>query len=331
MEISGRHSRQILLLSLVVLIIPMIVFPARFGTGLAQMSLLYIGYEVVFYMVAAFGLLRRASLLPLFQAAAICLVYRLVLGAVFGLLIATMYSMNLRVSLMLGLFSYLPALLLHVVMTPFILTTALKVLLGASQRRMPAAFPAEHPETAGDGKTTFVRTTSPRGQSAPASEPAIRPIPEARPQTVVESAGTTRPGDGSGFERATRYLAEHGSVLVAAVVDNEGLLLGHFQRGEAVAEDWAPLALLFYEQNQAVIDRFGGGVPERLTLQLPKVKVVLAREELFYFMVVAETQSDDLLGIRFSQGLEIVKKYVAERYDGERAANPENAYVRSTQ
>jgi len=327
MEISGRHSRQILLLSLVVLIIPMIVFPARFGTGLAQMSLLYIGYEVVFYMVAAFGLLRRASLLPLFQAAAICLVYRLVLGATFGLLIAAMYSMNLRVSLMLGLFSYLPALLLHVVMAPFILTAALKVLLGTSPRRMSAAPPVEGAETARDGKTTFVTTTSQRGQSAPAS----RPIPEARPQTIAESAGTVRPGDISGFERATRYLAEHGSVLVAAVVDNEGLLLGHFQRGEAVAEDWAPLALLFYEQNQAVIDRFGGGVPERVTLRLPKVKVVLAREELFYFMVVAETQSDDLLGIRFSQGLEMVKKYVAERYDGERAANPENAYVRSTQ
>jgi len=139
-----------------------------------------------------------------------------------------------------------------------------------------------------------------------------------------------RPGDANGFDRATSYIGENPAVRAAAVVDIEGLLLGHFQRGGDLAEDWAPLARLFYEHNRDVAARFSGGLPQRLALSFPDRKIIIAREETFYLMVVSEHHHDELLNVRFSQGLEIVRKYVAERYGQERAVNAENVYVRNS-
>jgi len=329
MEISGRNARQMLLLSLAVLIIPMIIFPERFGTGLARMSMFYVMYELAYYMVVSFGLTRRSSLLPLVQAAGICLVYRLILGATFGLLIAFWYSMNLTVSLTLGLNSYLPVLLLQIAAAPFILNPAIKVLTGRKQiAAATTTQQAEETESPMEGKTTFV-TTAARGQvSQPSSH---RHDTDSQYQAPTDTVPSARPGDANGFDRATRYIGEDGSVQVAAVVDNEGLLLGHFQRGGAIAEDWGPLALLFYRQNQVVIDRFGGGVPEKIFLNLNDRRIIIAREDSFYLMVVADKQNDDVLNIRFSQGLEAIRKYIAERYGADRAVNAEKSYVRSAQ
>ena len=328
MEFGGSNGRQILLLSLVVLIIPMLVFPNRLGTGLVQASLIYIIYELVYYGVITFVLTGRRSLVPLAQGAGVCLVFRLALGATYGLLIAAMYSMNARVSLTLGMSSYMPAVLLHVLTVPFILSPALRQWLMPPKTR-PAARPqAQETEAPMEGKTTFV-TTAP--SSRPAPQPAFRTDTTARKEPAERETRPYRPGDADGFERAARYLGEDGSVQVAAVVDLEGLLLGHFKRGGHDAEAWAPLALLFYEQNQDVIDRFGGGVPERIAFMLKDRKVIVAREDTFFLMVVAERQNDDVLNIRISQGLDIVRKYVAERYGHDRAVNTEKSYVRSTQ
>ncbi len=338
MEFNGRHARQILLFSLIVLIIPMILFPHRLGTGLARASMIYLMYELVFYMIVSFALTRRASLVPLAQAAGICLIYRLALGAVYGLLIAIMYSMNLRVSLTLGLSSYLPAVVLHLATAPFIMLPVLRQLGETAPTRIPATRTQTDPAqtgTAESGRTTFVtagqdQPTQTQSRSADHDQDPFRHNLSAK-QLAEQSPSAIKPSEANGFDRATKYIGEDAAVQVAAVVDNEGLLLGHFDRNDAIAEDWAPLALLFYQHNQPVVNRFGPASPESLTLNLPDKKIVIAREELFYLFVIAERHNDDLLNIRFSQGLEIVRKYVAERYGEQRAVNTENAYVRSTQ
>ncbi|MCK4574458.1 MAG: hypothetical protein KAU36_08800, partial [candidate division Zixibacteria bacterium] len=139
MEISGRVARQILLFSLIVLIIPMIVFPELFGTQLAKASLLNALYELVFYGCVLYFLNRGARLMQLVQAAGLCLVYRLALGMVLGLLIAAMYPMQLTVAVTLGMSSYIPAILLQMIATPFILKPAFKELnlVAIPQRRQP--------------------------------------------------------------------------------------------------------------------------------------------------------------------------------------------------
>lgn len=331
MKLLGRHTRPILLLSLVVLMIPLFLFPHRLGTGLVRASMIYLMYELAYYMLVVFTLTRTASLLPLAQTAGICVIYRLVMGSVYGLCIAAGYAMNLKVSLALGMSSYLPAVLLHIAATPFVLLPILKQLV---ERRPQIASEPRHREESEspmiEGKTTFV-TGSRKGRSAVAITPLESHSESERAWRTDTASAHGRPGDANGFERATRYLGEDASVRVAAVIDNEGLLLGNFQRGGDLAENWAPLALLFYDQNQQVLDRFTDRTPEQITLRLDDRKIIIARDGTFFLMVVADRHNDEMLNIRFSQALDIVRKYVAERYGHERAVNTENAYVRSTE
>lgn len=326
MDWNGRYTRPIVLVSLIILIIPMVLFPNRLGTDLARASLIYLMYELVWYMLAAFALTRRPSLLPLAQAAGVCLVYRLVLGLAFGVMIGVAYAMNLRVSLTLGMSSYLPAVLLHVIAAPFVMIPVIRQVVTPKPTR--PVLVTDQPGTntpVGDGKTTFLT-----GHRREHTELAGAGGESGHAAHSDADTAVLRPGEANGFDRATQYIGENADVRVAAVVDNEGLLLGHFQRGGDLAEDWAPLALLFFEQNQPVVKRFSDHLPQRIIFSFPDRKVVIAREEMFYLMVVSERHHDELLNIRFSQGLEIVKKYVAERYGNERAVNAENEYVRNS-
>ena len=126
MKRSENTGQRVLLFSLAALIIPMLAFPANFGMQLAKGSLIHALFELVYYGFITFVFYRRSALIELVQFAGICLVYRLTLGAFFGVLVAAMYSMDLVVSVTLGMSSYLPAILLHIGLTPFILLPVAK-------------------------------------------------------------------------------------------------------------------------------------------------------------------------------------------------------------
>ncbi|MCK4461892.1 MAG: hypothetical protein KAW46_08795, partial [candidate division Zixibacteria bacterium] len=77
MEISSRIARQSALYSLVLLIVPLVMFPEQFGASVLKPSLINIMYELVFYGLVIWMLCRRATLMQLVQAAGVCFVYRL--------------------------------------------------------------------------------------------------------------------------------------------------------------------------------------------------------------------------------------------------------------
>ncbi|MDH4157422.1 MAG: hypothetical protein OEW00_09135, partial [candidate division Zixibacteria bacterium] len=104
-----------------------------------------------------------------------------------------------------------------------------------------------------------------------------------------------------------------------------------FTRGGTVAEDLAPLALVFAQQNRDVLDRARLGAPEKIDVSVRDKRVVIASEERVSLMVVAERQADDVLNIRINQALEIIRKYMAERYSQKLFADAERSYVPSTE
>ncbi len=329
MDIPARVARQILLFSLLVLIAPMILFPEQLGSGLAKVSLLSVMYELAYYGAVIFIFNRRISLLQMAQAAGLCLIYRLVVGAVFGVLVAAVYSMNLTVSLTLGMSSYLPAILLHIAATPFILKPAMRVLFPLETVRH---LPRSAPSSAGviDRGMASMSVSVEKGFSGA--------LPTVSDQSIVGETkeSPTNPPlraalvNTNGFDRATRYIGEDSSVQMAAVVNQEGLLLGHYKQGSVDAEAWAPFSLLFTEMNRQVLSRAGWGSPEKINIMLKDKRIVIAREESFTLMVVAQRQVDDLLSIRITRGLEIIRKYTAERYSQKLLANVEKIYVSST-
>ena len=327
MPMSERVTRQIMLLSLVVLIIPMLLFPERIGMGLANASMLHIFFELVFYGFALFLLNRRTTLLQLVQACGICLVYRLGVGVAFGLLIAFAYSMNLKVSVTLGVTSYLPAILLHIAVTPFVLWSALKNMYAPARRGATQPSTGLDQTVPDSGTTTFATSTK---HAVPP-----QPVQDHAEAYTIPSAPVSAEGSSSdyedGFSQATKYIGAAGSVLIAAVVDDEGLLLGHFQRGDWIAEDWAPLALQLTSVNDAVLSKAGWTEIDRISIRGQANRIVIAGDRSYRLLVVAEQTADDILNIRINQGIEIIRKYIAQRFGTPSPELMENAYVRSTQ
>ncbi len=321
MNLSTRVIRQVALLSLLVVIAPMVAFPEQFGTGLGKASLLNIVLELVFYCTALFFLNRTNSLPSLVKAGAICLAYRLSIGILLGLFITLMYSMNIRVSMTLSVFGYLPGLFLHILATPFIL----RPFFSADTQRSIAK-PAGQPmasTAASSGMTSIAVSRDHR----PADHSRFMPPNQ---QSASLPSSPKRPQDESsknGFDQATHHIGVETSVKVAVLVDNEGLCLSYFTRGDISHEEYAPFALQYFEQLQPSLDRSSMGSPEKIELTLNDHRLFLARSGIFHLLVVADRQGDDLLSIRVTQGLEIAKKYFADRYGDKSPAKPERAYV----
>lgn len=329
MEVTARVGRQILLLSMLILIPPMLLFPERLGMGLARASLINAMYELVYYGVIIFIFSRRSTLIQVAQAAGVCLIYRLLMGAVLGLLIAMMYSMNLTVALTLGMSSYLPAILLHIAVTPFILKPVVSTLLPDRTDRFRQQEPA--PFVA----TDQTRTSISASEDKRASGHRLVNQPEYNRFDMEETHSHRSPTGGlaevNGFDRATRYIGEDGSVQLAAVVDHEGLLLGHFKRGPINPEDWVPFSLVFSDVNRQLLNQIKLQAPEKIDLLLQDKRIVVAHEVSFILMVITQRQSDDVLSIRINQALEIVKKYMTDRYGRKQSVNVEKVYASSTQ
>ncbi len=336
MRIPGNITRQTILFALIAIIAPMVAFPETFGTSLVKASLTFALGELVFYAIVVFAMNPRLRPIQVAQAAGMCLGFRLVLGAAFGLSIVIPYAYEISNALSMGLSNYVPGIALHVVATPLILRPIIRIVYYG-------ALDDEADEHEGS-ETESPATASVRRRAA---APMSRPWADADPAATsdyseqVGLAGPVRPGERdrpepavhtslaelNGFERATRYIGEHGSVQVATVVDSEGLTMARFERGEDSADQWAPFAQLFMASTKEVLKRARRNAPERIDLTLKEQRVVIAQEGGFSLMVIAERHSDDLLGIRINQGLDTIRKYVAEKYGHEVFANPEYDHV----
>ena len=335
MEFNARIIQRLLLFSLAVLIVPLLAFPEQFGTQLAKGTLIFALYEIVYYAFVVFLFNRRGGLIQLLQAAGLCLVYRLTMGFLFGVLISLMFSMSFKVSLMLGLSSYLPAIIFHVALTPFILKPIHDQFYKATTRRREVSAPQPPAsESLEHGRTSLV-VSKKRGYVK--DVPPVEPEPAAQmtePETEEAPAPTPTPhlaSDVNGFERAVRYIGEHGSVHLAAVVDHEGLLLANFVRHQVDPEAWAPLALVFFQQNEQVLKRRSDTPLERLDLVLEEKRLYLARYGSCHLMVLSEREAGDVLGIRVHQALDIIRKYVDERFSDKLQPNAEMIHVSSVE
>jgi len=331
MELNGQINRRIIIFSLGAIILPLVVFPARLGTDIARASLINALYELVYFSVVVFFFHRRTTLLRLVQGAGVCLIYRLALGAVFGLLMAAVYSMQLRVSLTLGMSGYLPAILFHVALAPFILRPVVSQLyLEDSEKRSPS-LPLKAASRAEEKSIPPVATRqhpiATNTNLAPAFVTPRRVEAIVSPRRTEAFGGIAR--DGNGFDRAVAYIGEHASVNLAAVVDNEGLLLASFKRGGIDPDVWAPLALLLMDGGRQVLQRGRMNGLEKVDLMLKDKRLVVARPEGCHLLVVAERHDDDLLNIRINQALEMIGRFVTERYGSKMNPNAERIHVPS--
>lgn len=327
----NRQSKKLLwtlLASLGLIVAPLLVFPEALGMPLALDISANLAMEMLFYGLALLALLRRQRIIEWFRSILICLAYRVVIGAVFGVIVAIAYSLEFSVALQLGAFSYLPAVLVQALATPFVLRAWLdipRLLVGS--RPMPA--PSSTSDYVPTGGSSIVLTRDRKFR--PAASQTQSTTHGDMPRIIGRSSESAyaSPGEVTGFDRAVRYVGEHLSVQLAAVVDREGLLLANFRRGTVDPEDWAPLALVFVDANRAVLDRHGLTVADKVDLVLKDRHIVVARDDQFALLVVADRQADETLNIRIHQALEAMRRFVAERYGQKVEINAERAHVPS--
>ncbi|MBU8934186.1 MAG: hypothetical protein KOO62_09295 [candidate division Zixibacteria bacterium] len=326
MILNARIFRHILMWSLAALVLPMILFPQRFGTKLVEMSFASLLMELVFYGIILFLFDRRISLGRVALGSLICLTYRLVLGTLLGMLIVVMYAMDVSISIGLAIESYIPAIILQAVAAPFILRPVFHDIDLASRSRRRHVVLQDVPDSVSEPTITVDQESS--------LDESLQPLVStgkgnSGPRSIASEQSHS--GEVSAFERATNYIGENGAVKMAAVVDGEGLLLGNFVRGGVDAEDWAPMGLLFESSNDKLLSRTGFGPADRISLTTADERVIVAHEPTFHLMVVAQKQHDDVLNVRIEQGLEMMRKYVSERYSSKLLGNPEKEYARSTE
>ena len=330
MKFKENIGQRVLLLTSFALIIPLLFFPKLFGTQLAKFSVVNFLYEMVFYGLVIFLFHRRTSLWKLVLSAGLCLVYRLGLSVVFGAMIFALYSITPSISLMLGVYGYLPGVIFYALVTPFVIKPWVDRVVGEEVEKSPkpdrnAALrtfepPPSHSsvkeetEPTPTHETPVAAMTAPKQKHVPVKRKTAPVMASPDPAPVHEPPRNVPPTELNGFERAIRYIGEHAAVHLATVVDHEGLMLAHFKRGNIDPDAWAPLALVFFESNMQVLRKTTSTLPEKIDIVLKDNRVVVARVGKASLMVVAERQSDDFLNIRINQGLDIIKKYIEERY-----------------
>jgi predicted regulator of Ras-like GTPase activity (Roadblock/LC7/MglB family) len=307
--------RLILLCSLVLVAVPMVVFPNRLGLALSGGSAMNLLYEMVFYGLVLFLFRRETTLAALVVGIALTLVYRLALGAAFGLALVVMYDLGLSVAFSLGMSKYIPAILLQAACAPFVLRP---VYLGLAANLAPVrkgrvVRPTVHPTIIEDVEMKV--TTAPIRETASA---ATRPEP-AFPGT---------PGEENVFDRAVGYLGESGAVRLALLVDQEGLPLAKFIRGREDVEVWAPLAVMVLGHTRTLLNRVDSkDMPDKVDIGARGLRLLVRRIDRVILMVAAEPNVDETIHIRIAQAADMIRKYMSERYSPAVFARVEGRYV----
>ncbi len=320
MAVTKREFGQFFIFSSLLLIGALLMFPSKLGMSLGSGIIVYAIIEIAYYAVM-FALMKAAdSWLDLFRNAGLTFIFRIGLGTLFAVFVAIMYSMNLSVALTLGISRYLPAVLLHIIFAPF----AMRPLISDSKLPVRRAKPRP------------ISSKAPAGRERPDFSKSVL-YETKREQPVSKASSNTADRqdlhvgyDTNGFERAVKYLGEHHAVLLAVVVDQEGLSMAAYKRGEVDPEDYAPLSLLIKETNVKLLNKWEGDVsPDRIDIVFGDRKLSLSRAMDFYLLVMSNQEVDDLLSIRVTQAVDIIRRYVSERYGELMPSRPEEQYVPS--
>jgi predicted regulator of Ras-like GTPase activity (Roadblock/LC7/MglB family) len=318
-----QTKRLLLLFSLILVVIPMVIFPERLGMPLISGSAVYMLFEFVYYGVVLYFVRRQASLKTILIGSAMTLVYRMGLGAVFGLSVIIMHAMDSTVAFSLGMAKYLPAVLLHVIAAPFVMRM---VYVGLADNLAPISAPQRQfnkpvePTIINNQETTAPYTTSTE------EKPISSSIGVTRMESVTPTPAPT--DHENQFERAVAYIGESASVKMALLVDEEGLTLAGFSRCDEDFELWAPLSIILENNNRRVLQHYNrGGDPDKIDIGTRNARIILRRIEHVTLMILAEQNIDETILIRIAQAADMVRKYMSERYSPALFARVEERYV----
>jgi predicted regulator of Ras-like GTPase activity (Roadblock/LC7/MglB family) len=297
-----RELRGILLVSLFIVVVPLLFFPKDFGLRFDSSVFLLFAVELAWYLLVLFVTFKGQAAAKLFLLALSTLAYRIGLGIGFAILLLVMFSLPLSSSLRLGVHRYLPSLLLEVLMAPF----ALKSLFAVIIERSKASVAAE----GGSRSQISVKKEGPQQALSETLTKAKKKFESKKTGSFEKESGVI--GENR-LENVLSYLREYAGVKAAILVDREGLVIAE-DTVDFDPESIASFARCFKEINDQMLDRMGQKASERIGIHTPDLWVCLNQVGDFTLVVLSDRRTDELLSVRISQSIGMIKKSLAERY-----------------
>lgn len=295
-----REMRGVLLISLLVMVLPLVLFPKNLGLTFASSVSLLFALELGWYTLVLFVIFSKAAAPRVFLFALLTLGYRIGLGIGFGILLLVMFSLALSSSVKMGIYQYLPAFLLQALVSPFVLKPFYRFLIEKTQK----ATVTEPSATMSAGRlaervppeTSLESNQGPEGTAS---------IPKEKETKVAAEEK---------LENFLHYLREYAGVKAAVLVDHEGLVVGEDSSPDLDPETVATYAKHIKEANDQILDKMGEKTSERIGIYTADAWICLNQIEDFTLAVVSDRRTDELLSVRIQQSTGMIRRFLCQRY-----------------
>lgn len=116
------------------------------------------------------------------------------------------------------------------------------------------------------------------------------------------------------FQVSLDYLTEYTGVRSAVICDDEGLVISRSPQDDGHDELHAAAGLELIRIVEEGLAKIVNPGCDYLSLKTGEDWVIIARASIFYLIVRANRNVDDLLSVRVSRSLDMISSYVDEKY-----------------
>ncbi len=296
-----RETRTTILWGLFLVLVPLFFYPYIQKYQLPASWITVLIFEVLFYFVIWFfpnPTNWGRSLAITFW----CLLFRWAEACLFGILLWVMFSLNLGVSFQQGLVFFLPAVVLHILTTPFLLKSLLKP--ARVIHRPPAEFT----------KDRLIE---------------VDKIVAEKPDVVFHKEKGLEISE-SYLEETLGSLSNYPGVDASLLVDQEGLVIAKNCKNNFDWESWAPLPLIFELYTAQVLSRIREKNLMRMDIFSNSFWISIHKVYSFSLITVSDKSTDEILNVRIEKVCERIKKHLNDRYHLENLKVQEEKYVSNT-
>jgi predicted regulator of Ras-like GTPase activity (Roadblock/LC7/MglB family) len=311
MEWSIRDTRHVVLVALIVAALPMLIYPNDFGITFQMSMVWYTLLELTYYFSVGLILNRRRSVAYTGVAALLTLVSRLVLSAAFLLLLMVLEQMSASAALTNAIDTFKPAILLFSVTAPFLFNSTIQTML-------PSRVGRRHLRKSGTAPIIYTST----------STPIMRPSPH-----VPATATTQRTGSelyDHTFNGAVQHVGGYSGVMCAMLIDDDGLPVAAWSRGEWDEESWSALSKKIVDDLLETNIRTGTSPLNTIEYTAGAHRFCLYRAANMWLLSIADRESDELEKIRLHQAVEMIERYCQEKFSNLYSSEAGRQYAGST-
>jgi len=302
---KAREAKTVILWGLFLVLVPLFFYPyiqpylQKWQLPVSWVTVLI--FEGVFYFVVWF-FTNPANWGRSLANTFLSLMFRFSEAILFGLLLWVMFEFKLGWSLKQGLAYFLPAVVLHVLTTPFLLKSVLK-----SVRVIHRA----QPEFTKDRLIEVDKIVAEKSDAV---------FHKEKGSDISESY----------LEEILGSLTNYPGVDASLLVDQEGLVIAKNCKNNFDWESWAPLPLIFELSTGQVLNRIREKNIERMDIFSDSYWISIHTIYSFSLMTVSDRSTDEILNVRIQKVCEKMKKYLNERYHLENLKVQEEKYVSNT-